>query len=72
MSENYVRVGFRRAWCMWDLDNGHAYGERDPGKGYIWLFATKKEALDHRKKQHQKKFGASLSLPFLIKGDRFI
>ena len=70
ISEHYIRCGWRRAWIMWDLDNGHAWDKQDPGKGYMWVFPTRKEALMHRRKQHKKKFGAELSMPFKIEGDR--
>ena len=70
MAENYIQCGWQRAWVMWDLDNGHAHGKNDPGKGYMWIFETRKEALIHRKLQHKIKFGARLSMPFKIEGDR--
>lgn len=60
---NYLSCGYRQAWIMWDLDNGHAYDKKDIGKGYIWVFSTKKEALEHRKKQHSNPDFARLSMP---------
>lgn len=70
MSANYVKCGWRRAWIMWDLDNGHAWSTRDNGHGYLWVFTTRKEAIQHRRKQHLKRFGARLSMPVKIEGDR--
>jgi hypothetical protein len=64
--ENYVTCGYRRAWIMWDLDNGHSWGGNDPGKGYVWVFKTRKEALEHRKKQHKGRLNARLSKPIKI------
>lgn len=55
---------------MWDLDNGHAHYTRDPGKGYMWVFTTKREALEHRRKQHRNKMNARLSQPFKLEGSR--
>lgn len=66
----YAQCGWRRAWIMWDLDNGHAHNQNDPGRGYLWVFKTKSDALKHRKKQHAKKLCARLSKPFKIEGDR--
>lgn len=58
---NYITIpDFGKFWMMWDLVNGHK-GYR----GYIWIFRTKKEATDHRRKQH-KNGGARLSLPIKI------
>lgn len=70
MAENYIKTAWRRAWIMWDLDNGHAWGKNDSGKGYMWVFPTKKEALAHKKEQSARKHGAKLSAPFKIEGDR--
>lgn len=70
--KNYVQCGWRRAWIMWDLDNGHARGDYDPGKGYVWIFSTRKKALEHRKNQHKKPNHARLSYPRKIEGDRRI
>ena len=64
----YVSCGYKRAWLMWDLDNGHAWSKNDSGKGYAWLFPTKAAALKHRKKQHKKKNTAMLSYPIFING----
>jgi len=64
--ENYVTCGWRRAWIMWDLDNGHANSQNDSGKGYFWVFKTKREALEHRKEQNKLIFGAKLSKLFKI------
>ena len=67
----YARCGWRRAWIMWDMDNGHAHGKNDSGKGYLWIFATRKAAINHRRKQHAAKGNARLSFPFKIEGGRF-
>ncbi len=66
----YIQCGFRRAWAMWDLDNGHAHGKNDSGKGYLWVFKTRKEALKHRREQHKFEECARLSKPFKIEGKR--
>lgn len=66
----YARCGWRRAWIMWDLDNGHAHSKTDPGKGYLWVFSTRENARSHRKKQHANEGNARLSLPFKIEGER--
>jgi len=56
--ECYVSLpDWGRFWLMWDMSNGHK-----GGKGYMWVFRTKKEALDHKRDQ-KKRGGASLSLP---------
>jgi hypothetical protein len=55
---------------MWDMDNGHAWGKTDAGKGYLWVFSTRKDAIAHRKMQHAKRHGAKLSMPFKIEGPR--
>lgn len=65
-SGSYVACGYNRAWIMWDLDNGHANSSRDVGKGYFWVFKTRKDALSHRNKQHKMKLGARLSYPVKI------
>lgn len=67
----YARCGWRRAWIMWDMDNGHAWGQNDAGKGYLWVFSTRKDAMTHRKAQHSKKHHAKLSMPFKIEGPRY-
>lgn len=64
----YVQCGWRQAWVMWDMDNGHAWGKKDAGKGYMWVFSTRKAALLHRKRQHAKLHSARLSMPFKISG----
>lgn len=66
----YVQSAWRRAWIMFDLDNGHKCGRNDVGKGYLWVFETKAKALAHRKEQHKLPFGAKLSEPILIKYDQ--
>lgn len=68
--DNYVRCGFRSAWIMFDLENGHAWGKNDSGKGYIWIFSTRKEALEHRRKQHKDPSHVRLSYPVHIKMNR--
>ena len=68
--KNYVPCGWRRAWILWDLDNGHAWDKRDNGKGYMWVFSSRKEAISHRRKQHKNEYYARLSMPLKIEGDR--
>lgn len=70
MVDNYIQCGWRRAWILWDLDNGHAQTERDNGKGYMWVFSSYKEAMNHRRNQHKKEGNARLSIPVKIEGDR--
>ena len=67
---NYVQCGYRRAWIMWDLGNGHAWGKNDAGKGYMWIFKTRSAALKHRKEQHKNPSHVRLSYPVKIDGDR--
>ena len=59
----YVRCGYRQAWIMWDMSNGHSGWKRDCGKGFLWVFQTREAARAHRKKQHAEKLGARLSSP---------
>ena len=66
----YVPTGWRRAWIMFDLDNGHSWGKNDPGKGYIWVFRTKREALAHKKYQNTREFAAKLSPPIKVEYNR--
>lgn len=68
--DNYVRCGFRSAWIMFDLENGHSCGKNDSGKGYIWIFSTRKEALKHRKNQHDNPSYVKLSYPIHVKMNR--
>lgn len=59
----YILTGYRKAWAMWDLDNG------DPSKGsYMWVFPTKKAALEHKRKYKSSKnnFYTRLSKPIKI------
>lgn len=65
--ENYIKVGYRRFWVMFDLDNGHQWNSRDIGKGYIWVFESRKKALAHRKAQHSNRDNARLSYPKFVK-----
>lgn len=68
--DNYVQCGWRRAWIAWDLDNGHACSKGDAGKGYMWVYKTRREALEHRKTQHKNPHHARLSYPVKVEGDR--
>ena len=62
MSDNYIRIPFGKFWVMFDLNNG------DIKKGgYAWIFATKNEALRHRRIQSKNPNSASLSYPKLVK-----
>jgi hypothetical protein len=45
----YVQTAFRKAWVLFDLDNGHKWGNGS-GKGYMWVFPTRKAATEHKKK----------------------
>lgn len=65
-STNYVRCGYLCAWLLFDLDNGHAHGIRDPGKGYVWVFSDRKSAVKHRSQQHQSGTNARLSQPMRV------
>jgi hypothetical protein len=64
---NYIRLDgtYGKVWVMFDLDNGHV-ATNGKSRGYMWVFATKKLAMSHRKKQHSKKFGAKLSMPIKV------
>lgn len=70
MAENYVKCAWRRAWLLFDLDNGHSWGLNDSGKGYVWVFKTKKEAIAHKKLQKTKPFAAQLSPPIKVEYNR--
>lgn len=72
ISENYVKCGWRKAWIMFDLENGHARHKNDPGKGYIWIFESRSKALKHRKQQHKNPRHVRLSYPVKVEGDRRI
>lgn len=63
---NYIKVGWRRAWILWDLDNGHAKNQKDNGEGYFWVFTSRQEALNHKKYQYKLKNHARLSQPIKI------
>lgn len=69
-TERYISVSYCRAWVMWDLDNGHAWNKQDSGKGYLWVFPTKKEALEHKRKYHKGSDKARLSKPIKIEYPR--
>lgn len=64
--KNYVTTAYRKAWICFDLDNGHSWGKNDPGKGYIWVFITRKEATEHKRKQKKHPFAARLSQPIKV------
>ena len=68
--ENYVACGWRRAWIMWDMGNGHACNKKDDGKGYMWVFPSRAEAMAHRRWQHKNPDNVRLSMPFKVEGDR--
>ena len=53
---DYIKTAYRKTWICFDLDNGHSCGKNDPGKGYIWVFTTRKEAREHIKKQNNEVF----------------
>ena len=65
-ADQYVTCGYRQAWICFDLVNGHYWNQNDPGKGYMWVFKTRQEALAHRRAQHKMKHGAQLSYPTKI------
>jgi hypothetical protein len=48
----------RQVWIMWDLSNGHT-----KRRCYLWIFPSRQDALEHRRKQHRGKFHARLSMP---------
>lgn len=59
----YVQVNWDEAYVLWDKDNGS-----QPGNvGYIWVFPTKRDAEEHRKQQHSKKYNARLSGPMVVR-----
>ena len=60
----YVQCAWRKMWIMWDLDNGH-YFLNNGGKGYVWIFRTRDEAKEHKRKQRLIG-GANLSKPIKI------
>lgn len=68
MAENYVSCAWRRAWLVFDLDNGHSWGLNDSGKGYVWVFKTKKEATNHKK--NRPKHSVRLSPPIKVEYNR--
>lgn len=61
---NYIQCAWRRAWLMFDLDNGHSWGLNDAGKGYVWIFKTRKEAIEHKK--NRPKDSVRLSPPIKV------
>ena len=62
----YVQCAYRKAWLMFDLDNGHKCNNIcDNGKGYLWIFKTKKEA-EFLRKFHRENDLPSLSKPVRI------
>lgn len=64
----YVQVAYAEAWGMWDLSNGHRHSKRDKGRGYLWVFASRAEALAWKKEQSKGlPKGAKLSRPFIIR-----
>jgi hypothetical protein len=55
----YIRIPvYGKFWVMFDRDNGHP-----GGRGYVWIFETKKAALEHRREQHKDKLSARLTMP---------
>ena len=62
----YVSTGYLRCWIMFDLDNGHANSSGDSGRGYAWVFTTRKNAREYRKKQHTYECCARLSEPIFV------
>ncbi len=63
---NYVKTGHRKAWVCFDLDNGHKSNKNDAGKGYVWVFTTRKEARAHCRNQKKLKHSARLSQPIKV------
>jgi len=68
IADNYhviISPNWKQIWIMFDLNNGHpGIGkEKSDGKTYFWTFGTKKETLEHRRKQHKLKFHTKLSYP---------
>jgi hypothetical protein len=59
---SYILVRNKTIWIMEDRFNG------DMAKGsYLWIFNTRKEALDHRREQHKLKHASRLSMPQKVK-----
>jgi hypothetical protein len=71
-SSNYVRCAYRKAWICFDIDNGHARNNIATGKGYLWVFPTRREAREHRKWQHANPNHARLSPPIKVQVPREI
>ena len=66
LNGQYVRVGYRRVALLFDLANGHAFGKKDIGVGYVWVFPSYQDAMRHRRIQHRKKRNARLSMPVVV------
>lgn len=64
-SDHYFSVispVWKQIWIMFDQSNGHSKGST-----YFWVFGTKREALEHRRKVHKLKDSVKLSYPQKIK-----
>lgn len=62
--KNYIQTPYKKFWVLFDLDNGHC-GKNDTGKGYAWIFSTKKEAIQHKRNWPAPKY-AKLSKPIKV------
>ena len=61
---SYAGTKWDRMWVVPDLDNGHP---GKAGKGYVWIFPTKKAAIEHKRAQRKMKYAASLGKPFMVR-----
>jgi len=63
--KKYIETPYKKFWVLFDLDNGHKWGKNDAGKGYAWIFSTKKEAIQHKRNWPAPKY-ARLSKPIKV------
>lgn len=55
----------KSGWFLLDVENGDIFN----GRGYVWIFETKQQALAHKQKQHSSnKLAARLDGPWKITG----
>jgi hypothetical protein len=55
----------KKFWVLFDIVNGGKEARR-----YLWWFDTKKEAMEHKKWQHAKEYGAKLYGPVCVVADK--
>ena len=67
MVNNYIATGYKKFWVLFDLENGHSWNKNDSGKGYAWIFPTRKLArIKYKKHKNSGKF-VELSPPIKVK-----